>query len=81
MDVRYKNMPPMGVPQYGGGGAQYGRGWIPGGRVQCRLEELKFPPVNQPQCNAFSIVEVKHVTGEGFFTTSNATIIQHAFYR
>ena len=26
-------MPPMGVPQYGGGGAQFGRGWIPGGRA------------------------------------------------
>ena len=61
MDGRHRDMAPMGgaqhTPQYGGGGA-------PGGGAQRRSGELRSPPINQPQHNAFPMARNQQVGGK-----------------
>ena len=78
MNRNYKNILPISGaqhtldgPQSGRGGAKFGVCCAPRGRAQHKLGELKFPPVNQPQRNAFSVT---YITDKGFIPgpTSNS---------
>ena len=86
MNGNYKIMLPISGaqhtldgPQSGRGGAKFGGCCAPRGGAQHKSGEIKFPPVNQPERNAFSLVQVQ--ISKGFITTSNSTITQYSSYR